>query len=310
MKYCLQHYTAYSYSKPVSQCHNELRMIPFSNHLQTISNCEVKIHPKPDVYFERIDYFGNRVASFNIHRSHSQLIVHSTVEVETNSISISKDHPANLPWESIRDTLASYCSVNTPPIKEFLYPSELIPKATPDIQAYALRFFTPNKDIVSALSSLTSAIFTEFTYKPGFTDVSTPISKIMMHKKGVCQDFAHFAIACARSIGLAARYVSGYLETLPPPGKEKLIGADASHAWFSVYIPNIGWVDFDPTNNQQINNQYITLAYGRDYADVTPLKGVVYGGGSHTLEVRVDVRPSSEKIVDLNAHNRRGDDRQ
>ena len=132
-------------------------------------------------------------------------------------------------------------------------------------------------------------IFREFEYDPHFTTVATPLSEVLAHRKGVCQDFAHLAISCLRGLGLAARYVSGYLETLPPPGQPKLQGADASHAWFSVFIPEMGWIDFDPTNNQMPMDKHVTVAIGRDYSDVTPLKGIIFGGGNHELEVSVDM---------------------
>ena len=164
----------------------------------------------------------------------------------------------------------------------------------PAIRAFAEQSFTPARPLLAAMVDLTRRIFTEFTYDPHFTTIVTPLSDVLAHRRGVCQDFAHLEIACVRAMGLPARYVSGYLETLPPPGKEKLRGADASHAWLSAYIPEQGWVDFDPTNNQIPSEQYITTAWGRDYGDVTPLKGVIFGGGEHTLAVSVDV----ERLTD------------
>ena len=138
-------------------------------------------------------------------------------------------------------------------------------------------------------------IYTEFKYDPEFSTLATPLKEVLEHRSGVCQDFAHLAIGCLRSQGLAARYVSGYIETEPPPGKERLVGADASHAWFSVFQPGVGWLDFDPTNNQIPGERHITVAWGRDYADVTPLKGVAFGGGEHELKVSVDVLAIPEK---------------
>jgi transglutaminase-like putative cysteine protease len=140
-------------------------------------------------------------------------------------------------------------------------------------------------------------IFTEFTYDPHFTTIITPLSDVLLHRRGVCQDFAHLMIACLRSLGLAARYVSGYLETLPPPGQVKLQGSDASHAWLAVYVPGRGWIDFDPTNNQIPTNQHITTAWGRDYSDVTPLKGIIFGGGEHLLSVSVDVNRATDEVT-------------
>jgi transglutaminase-like putative cysteine protease len=143
---------------------------------------------------------------------------------------------------------------------------------------------------MEAMLDLNTRIYLDFEFTPGFTDVSTPLEKVFAHKKGVCQDFAHFSLACIRSIGLAARYISGYIETLPPPGKPKLVGADASHAWMGLYIPEAGWVEFDATNNLLVNDQHIRVAIGRDFSDVVPLKGIVYSGGGQKMDVSVDVR--------------------
>jgi transglutaminase-like putative cysteine protease len=160
---------------------------------------------------------------------------------------------------------------------------------TRELQSYAERSFAEGRPIVEAVYDLMERIHRDFTYDPHFTTLATPLSEVLKHRRGVCQDFAHLAIGCLRTQGLAAKYISGYIETLPPPGQEKLIGADASHAWFSVFVPDTGWLDFDPTNNQMPMDQHITLAWGRDYSDVTPLKGVIFGGGKHDLKVQVHV---------------------
>lgn len=158
------------------------------------------------------------------------------------------------------------------------------------IMQYALRSFIPDRPVFKATLDLTQRIYRDFEYKPGHTTVATPLGELMKERKGVCQDFAHLAIACLRSIGIPARYVSGYIETLSPAGTEKLIGVDASHAWFSVYIPEIGWTDFDPTNNCLVSDQHITIGWGRDYADIAPLEGIILSSGSHELTVSVDVK--------------------
>jgi len=154
---------------------------------------------------------------------------------------------------------------------------------------YALKSFPPGRPLIDAVHDLMQRIFHEFNYDPEFSTIATPLKDVLEHRSGVCQDFAHLAIGCMRSMGLAARYVSGYIETEPPPGKERLVGADASHAWFSAYLPEHGWLDFDPTNNQLPGERHITVAWGRDFADVTPLKGVAFGSGEHELKVSVDV---------------------
>jgi transglutaminase-like putative cysteine protease len=176
--------------------------------------------------------------------------------------------------------------------RQFTLKSPLISGVSKEIKAYAKISFKPKRSLYEASLELMQRIFTDFDFVSGFTNIATPLEVVMNEKKGVCQDFAQIAIACIRSVGLPARYVSGYIETLPPEGKEKLIGTDASHAWFSVYIPTFGWVDFDPTNNQIPKNQHIVVAYGRDYLDVPPLKGVAYSSGKNKLEVSVDIRPS------------------
>jgi len=167
--------------------------------------------------------------------------------------------------------------------------SLLMVVANKELADYAQASFLPNRPLVDVVRDLMQRIFTDFVYDPTFTTIATPLSEVLAHRRGVCQDFAHLAIGCLRAYGIAARYISGYVETLPEPGKPRLIGADASHAWFAVYIPSAGWLEFDPTNNKMPHDQHITLAWGRDYADVTPLKGIAFGGGQHTLSVSVDV---------------------
>jgi transglutaminase-like putative cysteine protease len=173
--------------------------------------------------------------------------------------------------------------------REFCFESPLVPLSVA-IRAYAEPSFPAGRPLVDAVSDLIERIFENFVYDPGFTTVTTPIEEVLRFRRGVCQDFAHLAIGCLRSMGLAARYVSGYLETAPPPGGERAIGADASHAWLAVFVPGGGWLDVDPTNDQIVGTSYVTTAWGRDYSDVSPLKGIVFGGGnSHALDVSVDV---------------------
>jgi transglutaminase-like putative cysteine protease len=162
---------------------------------------------------------------------------------------------------------------------------------SPELADFALPSFTPGRPILAAAADLTRRIHTEFRYDPTATSVNTPPSEVLKTRRGVCQDFAHLAIGCLRSLGLPARYVSGYLLTTPPPGKPRLVGADASHAWFSVYTPDCDWVDYDPTNNIRPSDQHVTLAWGRDYSDVCPIKGVFFGGGQQVVQVSVDVTP-------------------
>jgi transglutaminase-like putative cysteine protease len=170
----------------------------------------------------------------------------------------------------------------------YLLDSPMVP-AVNELAGYAQPSFLPNRPLVDVVRDLMQRIHSDFIYDPSFTTIATPLSDVLNHRRGVCQDFAHLAIACLRAYGIAARYVSGYVETRPEPGKSRIVGADASHAWFAVFIPGIGWLEFDPTNNTVPLDRHITLAWGRDYADVTPLKGIAYGGGQHTLSVSVSV---------------------
>jgi transglutaminase-like putative cysteine protease len=193
-----------------------------------------------------------------------------------------------VPWQDVK-ALTRSCAPVWLDVYQYI-PETAFTAATPEILAYALQSFRPAATMYEATHNLMERIYQDFEFKPGFTTISTPLSEVMKARKGVCQDFAHLAIACVRAVGLPARYVSGYLETIPLPGKEKLAGADASHAWFSVYIPHRGWIDFDPTNNQIPAAQYITASWGRDYADIAPLKGVIINSGPHELSVSVDVK--------------------
>jgi transglutaminase-like putative cysteine protease len=197
--------------------------------------------------------------------------------------------PPSPPWESAQWLLDIDRQPGSRHARQYRSPSRLVP-ASPDLADYALPSFGPGRPIVDAVVDLASRIHRDFIYEPGFTSVTTPLLDVLAYRRGVCQDFAHLAVGCVRSMGLAARYVSGYIETIPPEGHERLVGADASHAWFSVYVPGWGWVDVDPTNDQVVSDSYVTTAWGRDYWDVSPLRGSVEGGGtSHTMDVAVDV---------------------
>jgi transglutaminase-like putative cysteine protease len=293
MKYRITHKTLYSYNEAVSLCHNEAHLLLRNGVYQTCLNSELMIDPLPIVQQDRIDYFGNRVSYFAIQSPHKVLTITADSIVDVShpgEIYSSLESPS---WEYVRDLLMTDTSQETLFAREFVLDS---PFASVDnsLMAFALPSFTRNRPILEATHDLMRRIFTEFTYDPHFTTIVTPLSDVLLHRRGVCQDFAHLMIACIRSLGLAARYVSGYLETLPPPGQQKLQGSDASHAWIAVYVPVRGWIDFDPTNNQIPTDQHITTAWGRDYSDVTPLKGIIFGGGEHVLSVSVDVNRISE----------------
>ena len=289
MQFKITHTTEYNYHEPVSLCHNIARLIPRNTNKQQCTGVEIIIRPQPDVWNEYEDFFGNKVVYFAIEQEHKKL----TVTVTSNIEKPENDREAwaekdSMPWEEIRKLLQE-------PNGEYLDIRQYIPETTmtaisDELAQYALQSFTPGRSLADATQHLNTRIYRDFEFKPGFTTIATPLLTVMKQRKGVCQDFAHLAIACVRSVGLAARYVSGYIETLPPPGKEKLAGVDASHAWFSVFDPAAGWIDLDPTNNQFTSHQHIIVGWGRDYADITPLKGIISGSGPHVLTVAVDVK--------------------
>ena len=307
MKYRITHTTFYHYSQPVGLCQNEARLQPRIFWRQQCHNSRFDIKPTPMDFSERIDFFGNRVAYFAIQQPHTQLIVTAISEVTIFPRQNNLDLLNQMTWEQVRSLLQespllgqSQSQLGQSQIqnqdqtlevldaRQYVLDSPMV-IVTPELADYAQSSFLPNRALVDVVHDLMQRIYKDFTYDPAFTTIATPLSEVLSFRRGVCQDFAHLAIGCLRAYGIAARYISGYVETLPEPGKPRLVGADASHAWFSVYIPSTGWLDFDPTNNTVPLDQHITLAWGRDYADVTPLKGIAFGGGQHTLSVSVDV---------------------
>ena len=288
MKYRIKHTTTYQYSSFVSLCQNQARLTPVISDRQMCHNSSIKIDPPTRYLREYIDYYDNKVTVFEIDKQHKVLTVTMVSEVEVLPSPSLYFSYIDIAWENVRDLLTNPTTTELLNASEFVLPSKFTPLEK-EFRDYALVSFTPQASLIAACKDLMARIFHEFRYEPGFTAISTPLSVVFAQKKGVCQDLAHFALACLRSIGLSARYVSGYIETLPPEGEEKLEGADATHAWFAIFLPDYGWVDFDPTNNVQPAEQHITLAVGRDFSDVTPLKGVVFGGGSQALGVAVDM---------------------
>lgn len=287
MKYKLKHKTLYTYVNAVHNYQSVLCLQPQSSARQICTNFKIEIEPKPSKIYSRKDYFGNIQHYFSLHESHTKLnvIVTSEIEVLKNVVQ---------PWSDITcgETKAK---INASPILKaelLLYqlPSQFI-NWDEDIIAFAQTCLIPESPLFECVLNLTKKIYTDFDFKSGSTNVNTPISTVLKEKKGVCQDFSHLAIACLRSVGIPARYVSGYIETLPPKGKPKLEGSDASHAWISVYIPEMGWCEFDPTNNMIPQQRHIVTAYGRDFADVSPLRGIIFSSGEHKVKVEVDVIP-------------------
>jgi transglutaminase-like putative cysteine protease len=283
----INHLTRYVYDDPVSLCHNIAHLKPRELDKQKVLSAQLRIDPWPAVSSEHTDFFGNRVSYFCIQQSHKYLEVGVASKVEVTPPDL-PDFAASPPWEDAVSTIQEGLAAENLDARIFSLPSTYVPQE-PGAVEYALASFTPGRPVLEATADLMGRIYREFEFDPHFTTVTTPITEVLAHRKGVCQDFAHFGLACLRGLGLAARYVSGYLETLPPPGQRKLQGADASHAWFSVFVPGSGWVEFDPTNDQIPREQHIVTALGRDFHDVTPVRGVFYGGGEHRLQVEVDV---------------------
>jgi transglutaminase-like putative cysteine protease len=288
MKYQITHTTTYQYSQPASLSQNELFLSPRSTSRQQALESQLHFDPEPQYLHRRSDYFGNIAHVFMVQQPHSRLSVSATSVVRTERAR--QLQPETTPtWEEAGRRLRAHAMAEELEAYQFVFASPLIAMPS-EIHEYGRVSFPPGVPVLFGGIDLMRRIYQEFAYDKTASTVDTPLTAVLANRRGVCQDFAHVAIACLRSLGLAARYVSGYLETLPPPGKPKLIGADASHAWISLYVPDMGWVDLDPTNNILPGESHITLAWGRDYSDVAPVKGVVMGGGSHDLEVRVEVK--------------------
>jgi transglutaminase-like putative cysteine protease len=252
-----------------------------------VLSAQLRIDPWPAVSSEHMDFFGNRVNYLCIQQSHRSLEIEIASKVEVTAPTL-PDFAASPPWEQVVAALRESRREESIAARLFSQPSPYVPQEAGAVD-FALGSFTPDRPILEATADLMGRIYSELEFDPHFTTVATPIEDVLTHRKGVCQDFAHLGLACLRGLGLSARYVSGYLETLPPPGQPKLQGADASHAWLAIFVPGKGWIDFDPTNDQIPHEQHITTALGRDFHDVTPVRGVFYGGGEHHLAVEVDV---------------------
>ncbi|MBI3783485.1 MAG: transglutaminase family protein [Deltaproteobacteria bacterium] len=287
MLFQITHTTHYRYSQPVTLCHNEVHLRPRDQPGQSCQSNLVTIEPAPAQLHWRTDYFGNPVASFALQQAHQSLTVTATSRVERLAAQIPL-LSASIAWEQVATRVRANGSDDTWMARELVLDSPLV-AVFPELRDYASPSFASGRPLLEAVADLAARIHHDFAYDPDFTTVSTALSEVLRYRRGVCQDFAHLAIGCLRSLAVPARYVSGYIETLAPPGGERWRGADASHAWVAVWEPSLGWIEIDPTNNQFVAERHVSLAWGRDYSDVTPLKGVVFGGGSHRLDVSVDV---------------------
>ncbi|MES2691942.1 MAG: transglutaminase family protein [Verrucomicrobiota bacterium] len=289
MNYRVTHSTAYDYSEPVTVSHHVARLEPRVTPTQRKIEFDLQVTPEPSVRTLHTDYFGNSACFFSIEQLHKQLEVTATsiVEVTAEPLQALDVSPA---WETVAEMFRDPVSSVVAEAYQFVFDSPLL-RANPALADYARESFTADTPLLVGVRDLTKRIHRDFKFDPTATTISTPLLEVFEKRHGVCQDFAHLAIACVRSVGLAAHYVSGYLLTEPPPGQPRLIGADYSHAWFSVFCPHLGFVDFDPTNDCLPAERHVTTAIGRDFSEVSPLAGVVIGGGHHTLEVAVSVEP-------------------
>lgn len=289
MRYRVKHITEYQYASRVSHCYNLAHLMPRNSRRQQCLSSHVDILPGAGFHVRREDYYGNWAHHFEIHQPHQTLRIVATSDVETREQVSMMDLDLGVTCAQARELMKTAADSETLMAREFLLDSPGV-RTSAELQDYASAFFTDDKPLLKATLELTQSIYRDFNYSPESTTIATPIAEVMKTRQGVCQDFAHVQIGCLRALGFAAKYVSGYLETLPPPGQEKLQGADASHAWISVYAPGEGWFEFDPTNQCIAGEQHIITAWGRDYFDVTPLCGVIFGGGEQPLlNVSVDV---------------------
>ena len=288
MRYTIRHITEYRYQDTVSTGHNRLCLVPLNLPEQKCISTNIKISPTPDELTYRTDFFGNTLLFISIYKEHSTLEIISDSMLDIDS-RVNTDRAMNslMLWQDVKEQVAINNEMYSDVI-QYVLPSNHVPYSK-EIKNFALDCFPEDATLWHCCQSLMQKIYSSVEFKPGFTTVNTPVESVLTSRKGVCQDFAHLMIACLRNMGLPARYVSGYIETVPPPGKEKLIGSDASHAWVAVYFPQIGWVEFDPTNNLLPSFKHITVAVGRDYFDVAPIKGIIFSSGKQNIVVKVDV---------------------
>lgn len=288
--YRLRHTTDYRYEKPVTESYGQTFITPRDEPGQECVDTALDVSPAPDDFGTHTDYFGNTSGYFAIRSAHDVLSVTTVSKVTVSRALPDLAAISDVTLQNVRDALdSSTATVQTVLAKEFLLPSPGIDNP-PELR----EFFTPldkeKSSISELLTELLANIFQGFKYSSGSTTVNSTLSQLLQQRQGVCQDFAHLGIAVLRSLGIPAKYTSGYIETFPPPGQKKLVGSDASHAWLSAYIPGYGWIDLDPTNNQFVNDRYIVAARGRDYSDVPPLKGVIFTESEHSaLDVSVDM---------------------
>ena len=295
------HETRYDYVPPVEVAQHMAYLQPVNSATQQLLQHTLQVEPTPNQQTPAVDVYGNTRTFISLQSAHAQLRVVATSIVSTRARPVPV---SQLAWEQVREHFRYHADSVYDPVAEFVFASPYVPRHT-DFASYARASFAPGTGLLAASIDLMHRIHTDFTYESESTEINTPALKALAQRKGVCQDFAHIMIACLRSLGLAARYVSGYLLTHPAPGAERLVGNDASHAWMSVLLPDLPadarWCDFDPTNDRwgwgAPGEDYIVLATGRDYADVSPVRGVIHGGANHRLKVAVTVTPLDAGLI-------------
>lgn len=289
-RYRIVHETHYTYQSVVVLSQQYLHMTPRSFPYQQTESHQIRIDPSEEESVDGIDYFGNCTRQVTITVPHKILRVHAESTVALTPRHDLERIKASPPWEQLRAMMHQDRSAATLEACRYLYPSPHV-NCSPQLEQYARISYTAGRPQLDAAQELCHRIFEDFEFDDKATDISTPLEEVLKGRRGVCQDFAHLMIGCLRSLGLPARYMSGYILTHPTAGQPRMIGADASHAWVSVFCPRLGWVDFDPTNRCLVQCEHITLGWGRDFSDVTPMRGIVLGGGEQELEVRVTVTP-------------------
>jgi len=288
------HENDYDYTPPVKTAQHMVYLKPAGNGVQQLLKHSLQISPEPAQQTEWVDVYGNTRTFFSLQSVHDRLsvVAHSLVETSAPAAPAS-----DMPWEEVRERMRYHREAHYDPATEFVFASPYVPRHE-DFVAYAQPSFAQSRPYLEAARELMERIHADFVYETAVTDVSTPALQALALRRGVCQDFAHVLLGCLRSLGLPGRYVSGYLLTEPPAGQPRLVGSDASHAWVSIYLPGddgLGeWAELDPTNNRAPGEDYVRLATGRDYSDVSPMRGVIHGGANHTLKVAVTVSPAPE----------------
>jgi transglutaminase-like putative cysteine protease len=291
--YNISHTTKYIYTVPVSVCQNIVTLTPRDDYRVHCLMHRLRIRPNPVNLHRRVDYFGNQLTIFSIDESHEELTItaFSRVKVEPPRLEATPTSPA---WEVVKAELCDRNDPNWLVTCNYMYDSPRIERSE-DYASYASKSFRAGATVFQATEDLNRRIYEEFKYDQSATETHTPAHQVLAMKKGVCQDFAHVMIGCLRSVGIPARYVSGYLRTIPPEGKQRLVGADHSHAWIAVYCgKELGWIEFDPTNNALCSTDHVPIAWGRDYADVVPVRGAYLGGGESDISVSVDVSSDND----------------